>query len=100
MAKLNRILVDKFSIEEAITFETLEENKNNQEFLDSHLIKMENVFVNLPKLEISEKKLEYFLNGVNLTYNFKDGVYNIYNKDKYIGLGIIKNNLLKRDIII
>jgi tRNA pseudouridine55 synthase len=100
MAELNRILVDKFSIDEAISFEALEENKTNQEFLNNHLIKMEKVFENFPKLGLNSRKLELFLNGVNLTFNFSDGVYNIYSNEKYIGLGIVKNKLLKRDVIL
>jgi tRNA pseudouridine55 synthase len=100
MAELNRIMVDKFSIDESISFEVLEENKTNQEFLNKHLIKMEKVFENLPKLELNSRKLELFLNGVNLTFNIVDGVYNVYSNEKYIGLGIVKNKLLKRDVIL
>lgn len=98
MSLLNRILVDKFSIEEAIDFETLEKIKDN---IEDKLITMEEFFSNLEKLKLTERKKELFLNGVMLTYNLNDGVYNIYDfNDNYIGLGIIKNNLLKRDIII
>lgn len=98
MSLLNRILVDKFSIEEAIDFETLEKIKDN---IEDKLITMEEVFSNLEKLKLTERKKELFLNGVMLTCNLNDGVYNIYDfNDNYIGLGIIKNNLLKRDIII
>ena len=38
--------------------------------------------------------------GVKLTYKLNDGIYRIYNSDKFIGLGIVENELLKRDIII
>jgi hypothetical protein len=34
-----------------------------------------------------------------LTLEETDGLYNIYSNGEYIGLGIIKNNLLKRDIV-
>ena len=30
----------------------------------------------------------------------QDGIYKIYNNNKFIGIGIIKNSLLKRDIIL
>ena len=43
---------------------------------------------------------ELFLNGVQLTFNEQDDVYRIYNNNIFLGLGIVKNNLLKRDIII
>ena len=62
---------------------------------------MEKVFEKLPKLKLNSRKLQLFLNGVMLTYNVEDGVYNIYDeKDKYIGTGTVRGDLLKRDIII
>ncbi len=98
MSELTRIEVDKFKIEEAITFEELEKIKEN---LDNHLIKMEDIFSSLPKIILNERKKELFLNGVMLTFDCKDGLYNIYdNKNNYLGTGIIKENLLKRDVII
>ena len=101
MSYLNRIVVDKFKIENAIDFETLEANRDNEEFLKNNLIKMEDVFSEFPKLNLNSRKLELFLNGVMLTFKNADGIYNIYDENNnYIGTGIIKNELLKRDIII
>lgn len=101
MKSLNRIIVDKFKIEDAIDFETLEKNKDNKEFLEKNIITMEKVFENLPKLILNSRKLELFLNGVLLTFKNPEGVYNIYDENSnYIGTGIIKNELLKRDIIL
>lgn len=101
MSSLKRILVDKFSIDDAITFDILEENKENEDFLKSNIFKMEEVFNDLPKLTLNTRKLELFLNGVMLTFKNPDGLYNIYDeKNNYIGTGTIKNELLKRDIII
>ena len=101
MSSLNRTVVDKFTIENAITFEELEANKENEVFLSTNLISMENVFSDFKKMTLNSRKLELFLNGVMLTFNNPDGIYNIYDQDdKYIGIGTIKNNLLKRDIII
>ena len=98
MSSLNRTIVDKFNISQAITFEELESIKEN---IDSRLIKMENVFDHLPKLTLNKRKEDLFLNGVMLTFEYQDGVYNIYDSNNiYIGTGTIKDNLLKRDIII
>lgn len=98
MSSLNRTIVDKFNISQAITFEELESIKEN---IDSRLIKMENVFDHLPKLTLNKRKEDLFLNGVMLTFEYQDGVYNIYDLNNiYIGTGTIKDNLLKRDIII
>ena len=98
MSSLNRTIVDKFNISQAITFEELESIIEN---IDSRLIKMENVFDHLPKLTLNKRKEDLFLNGVMLTFEYQDGVYNIYDSNNiYIGTGTIKDNLLKRDIII
>lgn len=98
MSSLNRTIVDKFNISQAITFEELESIKEN---IDSRLIKMENIFDHLPKLTLNKRKEDLFLNGVMLTFEYQDGVYNIYDSNNiYIGTGTIKDNLLKRDIII
>lgn len=100
MSYLERTNVDKFKIDEAITFEELEKNKSNEDFFEKKLIKMETIFKDLPYINLNDRKKELFLNGVLLTFEKEDGLYNIYNNKNYIGTGIVKNNLLKRDIII
>ena len=60
---------------------------------------MEDLLKDYPKIELKNKDLELFLNGVNLKLDKEDGIYNIYT-DKYIGTGIVSNSKLKRDIII
>lgn len=101
MKYLNRTRVDRFYIQDAISFEVLENNKNNEKFLEKNLIKMEEIFENNPTIILNDRKKELFLNGVMLTFENDEGLYNIYDsKNNYIGTGIIKNKLLKRDIII
>lgn len=100
MESLTRTVVDKFKIENTITLEDLEKNKANSLFMEKNLIKMQEVFENLPNIDLPAKKERLFLNGVNLTYELDDGVYNVYVNKKYLGLATVKNKLLKRDIII
>lgn len=100
MKSLIRTKVDKFEIKDAITFEELELNKTDDKWLNIHSYTMEEVFSELPKIELNTRKKELFLNGVMLTFREKDGIYNIYNEGKYLGTGIIRNELLKRDIIL
>ena len=94
MASLQRVKVGRFSIENSITIDDLEKNIKN------HFISIEKLFENEPNIELNNRKLELFLNGVKLTHDLKDGVYKIYSNNKFIGLGTVKNNLLKRDVII
>ena len=100
MKSLTRTKVNNFKLEDTITFEDLENNKNNEEWLLHNSYTMEEIFDYLPKLELNDRKKELFLNGVQLTFKEKDGLYNIYNNENYLGTGTIKNELLKRDIII
>ena len=69
-------------------------------FLERSLINMETIFKDLPQISLNNRKKELFLNGVMLSIENKEGLYNIYNNNVYLGTGTIKNNLLKRDVII
>ena len=101
LSNLRRIKVDKFDINQSVTLEELEENKDNDEFKNKYLLKTEDVFKDLKIITLNRRKEELFLNGVKLTFNVDDGLYNIYGENKkYIGIGIVENNLLKRDVVI
>ena len=93
MKDLVRIQVDKFSLDKSFSLEDVESGKYE-------LITMDELFHEYPKLDLNSRKLELFLNGVNLTFNLDDGIYNVYSENKYVGLGIVKNKLLKRDVIV
>lgn len=100
MKSLNRIQVGEFYLEEAITIDELEKNINDKDFLDKKFINIERLFKNFEKINLDDRKLKLFLNGVMLTHKKEDGIYIIYNNSKFIGTGIIKDELLKRDIIL
>lgn len=95
MKELQRIKVNEFKIEDAILLDDLD-NTN----IENKIISIEEVFKDNSKLELNNRNLELFLNGVQLTYELNEGVYRIYNNNKFIGLGIINDNLLKRDVVI
>ena len=95
MKELERTKVNNFTIDNALGIDNL-----NKEFIENNIISLEELFNDNEKIELDDKKLELFLNGVQLTYNLKDEVYRVYNNNCFVGLGIINNNLLKRDIII
>lgn len=102
MKELQRTIVGNFYIENSITIEELEQNKDNAEFMKKHFINIEDFFKNEDNsIKLNSRKLELFLNGVKLTYQLKDGLYRIYNENKkFVGIGMAKNNLLKREIIV
>ena len=107
MKSLKRTQVGNFKIDNSITIEELKnliENNENidiDDILKNKIITAEEIFKKFQSINLDEKKLEMFLNGVMLTQNLDEGVYKIYNKNsEFIGTGTIKNKLLKRDIIL
>ena len=99
MKELNRVQVGQFNLNQAFTVEELEKNKENEKFLNQHLITVQNFFEKYPIIELKEEKLKLFLNGVQLTNNNDDGLYQIKVNNVGVGIGTIKNKLLKREII-
>lgn len=95
MRNLNRLQVGKFKIENAIKIEDV-----NLESIQEHLITLEELLKENDFIYLSNKKLKLFLNGVNLRISNNDGLYKIYDDNKFIGTGTVKNSLLKRDIIL
>lgn len=100
MKKLNRIKVGNFDINNSITIDELKENKDNGKFIDKYFISIEKIFENNDKIELNNKKLTMFLNGISLNYKLNSGIYRIYSEGKFIGIGEVKENNLKRDIIL
>jgi tRNA pseudouridine55 synthase len=97
MKTLQRTEVGSFKLEDSITIEQIQENPKvvNDKFLS-----IESLFIDKDIINLSEKKLTLFLNGVKLTQEKSDDVYRVYSDKKFIGIGIVKDKLLKRDIII
>lgn len=93
MKNLCRTKVDEFSIDNAIDLEQLK-NDNIQ------IINIEQIFEKKPFIKLDERKTRLFLNGVKLATKNEDGIYRIYSNKKFIGIGIVYKNLLKRDVII
>lgn len=105
MKSLKRIQVGEFKIEDSITIEELQKIVENTEIenieLKNKIISVEKIFENSPLIKLDDRKLGLFLNGVMLTQKYDDGVYKIYNKtNEFVGTGTIKDNLLKRDIVL
>lgn len=96
MKDLKRLQVGEFDIKNSI----IVDEKTTKEDIEKNIISIEELFKNKQKIELDNKKLILFLNGVKLSNKNKNDIYRIYNLDKFIGIGIVKNGLLKRDIVI
>lgn len=97
MCELNRVQVGEFNISNSVTVEELQENADE---VDRYLISLERLFENKPSINLNSKKLQLFLNGVQLTVQDIDGVYRVYSENKFVGVGVVNKALLKRDIVV
>ena len=98
MKSLNRTKVGNFSIEQALKISELEQNIDK---LNSFIITIESFFKNNGKIILTENQMQRFLNGVKLNFDKEDDIYRIYNEsNKFIGVGVIQNNLLKRELVV
>ena len=98
MQNLLRLQVGDFNVKDSITLTM--ENEKDLEVIEKNIISVEKMFMKYSKLDIEKSRIKHFLNGVKITQNVKDDVYRIYSDNEFIGIGIVKEKLLKRDIIL
>ena len=98
MKELNRTQVGEFYIKNSVTIAELEEKIKKNDL--SNIISIEKIFENANKIDLEQKFLNKYLNGVGIEQNYEDGVYKIYLNNEFIGLGIIKAQKLKRDLVL
>lgn len=97
MKELKRIQVGEFSIKNSYM---LNEIKENTESIEKFLISIEDLFKNAENIQLTDKELQLFLNGVKLKVQKDDGIFKVYNNNVFIGTGIVEKSRLKRDVII
>lgn len=100
MLDLDRQQVGDFSIEQSVTVDEIELNRDNNEWLKNHVISLEQVLSESDFVVIPEKNVTKLYNGVKIDVDKPDGVYKLYVEDKFIGSGVCENGKLKRDIIL
>ncbi len=101
MKELNRTKVGNFEIASAITIEDLEKNKDSEEFLNKHIISIQDFFKDYPIIYLENQEIELLLNGVKLQRDLEDGLYQIQTvSKKFIGVGKLTNNMLKRKLML
>lgn len=96
MKELRRTKVDQFCIEDSVKLAEIGGSDDKSKFVKS----IEMVFGDKESVVLSEKKTQLFLNGVMLTFDKDDGVYRVYNSDEFVGIGVMKDGLLKRDVVV
>ena len=68
--------------------------------ISKNIILIEDFFEDTQDVILDDRNLNLFLNGVKITENRQYGIYRIYNKNEFIGTGVIENKKLKRDIVL
>lgn len=100
MKDLRRVRAGDFDISNSVSIKDIEENWNNDEWLNTNIITLEKLLSNKDKIFIKDSDIDKFYNGVKISSNNRDGVYPIYVNNKFIGSGVVKNNTVKRDVLI
>ena len=101
MKELIRLQVGEFKLEQSVTMEQIEENKENPLFWQSHVISIQSFFKDLPELSLTQKEYVLFFNGVKLFRKVKNGYYNIKTSTgEWMGIGIVEEQFLKRELLI
>ena len=120
MKELKRTVVGDFKIENAITVEELKEKIENKDY--TYIISIEEIFKENDRIDLKSQNYSKYVNGVKLDIenckitesdatlrnikadpkesNLKDEVYKIYLDNKFIGLGTVSENKLKRDLLL
>ena len=120
MKELKRTIVGDFKIENAITLEELRKKIENKDY--SCIISVEEIFKEKDRIDLKSQNYSKYVNGVKLEVenckiteldvtlrnikaepkecNLKDEVYRIYLDNKFLGLGIVSENKLKRDLLL
>ena len=120
MKELKRTVVGDFKIENAITVEELKEKIENKDY--TCIISIEEIFKENDRIDLKSQNYSKYVNGVKLDIenckitesdatlrnikadpkesNLKDEVYKIYLDNKFIGLGTVSENKLKRDLLL
>ena len=120
MKELKRTVVGDFKIENAITVEKLKEKIENKDY--SCIISIEEIFKHNNRIDLNTQDYSKYVNGVKLDIenckmtefdvtrrnvkeetqknNLTNEAYRIYLDNKFIGLGTVCENKLKRDLLL
>lgn len=101
MSALVRTKVGTFTLEQGIDLENLK-TLSNEEIESKYFIDIETAFKTYGAITLkTDNELKLFINGMMIVKKKENDVYRIYDKDnKFIGLGVVQNNILKRDIVL
>ena len=90
MSKLTRTKCGIFTMQNGIDVDELKSSDDAQKYI----IKSDEA-VSFDKLNLSGAQAQKILDGVYENYGFADGIYRVYNEGAFIGVGKVKNGILR-----
>jgi len=100
---LHRNKIGKYDVSNTITLENIKKIiYNENDFLENILIPIDNILDDISALSINDDLFQDLKHGRKIFFSekYKDGLYRIYNNNKFYGLiNIINNNINKRKLI-
>ncbi len=96
MKELRRTKINRFNIDESFKLSEIEKSENKEKLL----ISIEEIFKDNSNIYLDDRKKTLFLNGVKISQELDDGIYKIYNDGAFIGIGVVSEKKLKRDIVL
>lgn len=100
MCALKRLQVGDFGIKSSVLVEDLKQKQEDLSWLEEQILSIEQFFEEKEAIILPEKLLSPFLNGVKIKQEKPDGIYRVYQKNSFIGIGVVDKQQLKRDIIV
>lgn len=101
MIALVRTKAGDFSLEQSIELEKLL-TLPVEEIEEKHCVDIETAFKSYGSINLkTDNELKLFINGMMIVKRMKNDVYRIYDSHKgFVGLGVVQNNILKRDVVL
>ena len=97
MIELRRLKCGNFEIKDAITLEKFIKLETDE--MNKRVITIEQCYKDSRNVNLNDSELKKFLNGVNIQCNSLERIVRVYNNKKFIGLGKVEDNILKRYIV-
>ncbi len=94
VVELRRTKVGNVTIDEAVPLSKL--SKGN---IRSFLIPADEL-LDMPEIKISPEFKKRFKNGAKIKVEAPDGLYKVYSGEEFLGVGIVKSNLLKPEKVL
>lgn len=63
------------------------------------IISIEEILKNEQEYKLKEYELKKLVNGIKIETNLKNGLVRIYDTNEFLGIGEVKNKVLKRKIL-